>query len=371
MGKQKNTELNFLYLDDKYQDKKKVNKNKINSKSKQVKKVNKKRADKVSAPENDYFDFDNEIVIGVTKIPKENVKPNTKKQNAKVNKKKKTTNNQRNNKASKNKQNNRKNINTNKNNIEKKKQKSQNRKTIIIKGLIKWTILLSALVASIVFFMMSPLFNVTEIQVSGNEKIQTDTIISLSRITLGDNIYKTSSKEIQKNIKENSYIQEVNIKRKLPNKIAITIRERRATYMLEYANSFAYINNQGYILEISQEKLQVPIIEGYTTNEEEIKVGSRLSDEDLERLETILKILDSASSNGIANLITRISVEDKQNYTLILEEAKKIVYLGDASNLSNRMIYLKAILAGEEGIEGEIFVNGDLNKEKAFFRKKE
>ena len=219
--------------------------------------------------------------------------------------------------------------------------------------------------------MMSPLFNIAEIQVVGNEKIQTDTIISLSRITLGDNIYKTSIKQIEQNIKENAYVQEVNIKRKLPNKIAITVKERKTTYMLEYANSFAYINNQGYILEISQEKLQVPIIVGYSTKEEEIKPGNRLTYEDLEKLETVLRILDSANSNGIRNLITRINIQDKQNYTLIMEEAKKIVYLGDASNLSNRMIYLKAILAGEEGIEGEIFVGGDLNKEKAFFRKKE
>lgn len=371
MGKQKNTELNFLYLDDKYQDKKNINKSKTNSKAKQVKKVNKKRADKMSAPENDYFNFDNEIVIGVTKIPDKNVNQNTKKQNTKVNKQKKSTNNQQNNKSNKNKRNNSKNINTKKNQTNTKKQKRQNRKTIIIKGIIKWTILLSALAASIVFFMMSPLFNIVQIDVVGNEKIQTDTIISLSQITLGDNIYKTSSKQIEQNIKENAYIQEVEIKRKLPNKIMITVKERKTTYMLEYASSYAYINNQGYILDISQEIKEVPIIEGYATKEEEIKPGSRLCDDDLEKLENVLRIVDSANSNGIGNLITRINIQDKQNYTLIMEEAKKIVYLGDASNLSNRMVYLKAILAGEEGIEGEIFVNGDLNKENAFFRKKE
>jgi len=370
MGKQKNTELNFLYLDEKYQDKKNKKPYKEKAKSK---KVNKKRADKMSAPEEELFNFDNEIVIGVTRVPKEDKNKNTKKQNINKNKSKKTPNNQKNSKANKKQTSNRQNkqMNNNKMKNTAKNKKTQNKKTTIIKGLIKWTILLMALGASIIFFMMSPLFNIAEIEVLGNEKLTSETIISLSQLQIGENIYKTSSNQLKDNIKENAYIQQVDIKRKLPNKIVITIEERKTTYMLEYANSFAYINNQGYILDISQEKLNVPIIAGYTTQQEDIKIGSRLCEEDLERLETVLRIVESANSNGIGNLITRISVQDKQNYTLNMEEEKKIVYLGDASSLSNRMIHLKAILRGEKGIEGEIFVNGDLNKEKAFFRMKE
>lgn len=138
--------------------------------------------------------------------------------------------------------------------------------------------------------------------------------------------------------------------------------------MLEYANSFAYINNQGYILEISEEKLNVPIIQGYTTNQEEIKNGSRINNEDLEKLSTVLKIIESANANGIGDLVSKINIENKQNYTLILDSEKKAVYLGDASNLSNRMLYLKAILEQEKGVEGEIFINGDLNKQDVYFR---
>lgn len=354
MGKQKNTELNFLYQDEKNKDKKKRKKQyKGKEKSKQIE----KRADKISAQNNEKFNFDNEIVIGVTRIPKENVKQNSKKRKVNDTNSKKIANNQQTNKSNKKKT--------------KKTVKSKNRNAIIVKGIIKWTTLLIALAISIIFFMMSPLFNVAEIEIQGCEKIAEDTIISLSQLKLGENIYQISNKQIKKNIKENSYIQQVDIKRKLPNKIIISIQERKPTYMLEYANSFAYINNQGYILEISQEKLEVPIIIGYETKDEEIKEGNRLCDTDLSRLEMVLKIVESANSNGIGNCITRINIQDKQSYILMLEEEKKIVYLGDASNLSNRMLYLKAILTEEKGAEGEIFVDGDLNKEKAYFRMKE
>lgn len=244
-------------------------------------------------------------------------------------------------------------------------------KNKIVKAVAKWTFLTIALIVAIIIFMMSPLFDLSNIQVVNNEKLSSETIISLSKIQIGENIYKNSKKQIQKNIKENAYIESVKIDRKIPNKIVLTVKERKATFLLEYANSYAYINNQGYILEISEQKQDLPILVGYVTNTEDIKEGNRLQEEDLEKLETVLKIMESASGNGINELITKINVQNKQNYTLELESEKKIVYLGDVSNLSNRMLYLKAVLEEEKGIEGEIFINGDLHKEAVYFRKKE
>ncbi len=365
MKKQKNEELNFLYIDGK-QDNKKEN-TKLKKKNVNKSKKKKEGTDNFSlSPEKNEFNFDNEIVIGVT-IPNENKKKHITNKNNKSTKKK-------NNKATSNLQ--KRSINEKK---ETTKEKNSNKQTVkknskkgrIVKGIIKWTILCLALVASFIYFMMSPLFNLAQIQVSNNEKISTDTIISLSNLTIGENIYKTSISKIKNNIKQNAYVESVEVKRKLPNKIQVSVKERKTTYNLEYGNSFVYINNQGYILEISQDKLEVPIIEGYTTNGENIIVGNRLNDEDLERLGTILKIMKSADAHEISNLITKINISDKQNYTIVLEGEKKTVYLGDASNLSERMPYLKAILTEERGVEGEIFINGDLNKTNAYFRRKE
>ena len=78
--------------------------------------------------------------------------------------------------------------------------------------------------------------------------------------------------------------------------------------------------------------------------------------------------LGKDQSPEILEKINRINIEDKQNYTLKMEEEKKTVYLGNASNLSSRMLYLKAVLEDTKGLTGEIFISGDLVKEKAFFR---
>lgn len=352
-----------MYLDDKYN--KKENKTPKKSKKKKIKNENTKKE------ENQVFSFDDEIVIGVTKIPNKQQNQNRKKK-SNIQSNKKTKNTRKNKSAKIERQ---KNIGADKNsaprNIQKtRKDKKTAPKKTLLKGLIKWTILLTALACAIIFFMMTPLFNISEINIVGNNAISKETIVSLSDLKIGDNIYKNNKKEVRKKIKQNAYIESVNIKRSIPNKVEITVKERTATYMLEYANSFAYINNQGYILEISDTPLDIPIIKGYTTLQEEVEVGKRLAKEDLDKLETVLKIREVVQSNGITAKINVVDISNKQNYILQMNEEKKTIYLGDASSLSNRMLYLKAALEDTKGLEGEIFVNGDLIKEKAFFRQK-
>ena len=53
---------------------------------------------------------------------------------------------------------------------------------------------------------------------------------------------------------------------------------------------------------------------------------------------------------------------------MYFKEDKKTVYLGDASNLSERLSLLKTILKSEEKQEIEIFMNGNLNEDEVFIR---
>ena len=124
------------------------------------------------------------------------------------------------------------------------------------------------------------------------------------------------------------------------------------------------------MLEISKTELNVPTITGFLTKEEDLHEGNRLCSEDLVRLGQALQIMKSAESNGISNLITKINIENKQDYLLELKSEKKTVHIGDSSNLSTKMLYIISILNENKGIEGEIFVNTDLNSKGAVFRKK-
>ena len=244
------------------------------------------------------------------------------------------------------------------------------KKRKLILKIIRTIILIGILIGTLIYILLSPLFNIKDVTVTGNNKLSKEEIISLSEIRTEENIFKTSKNDIKNRIKTNPYVENVKIRRKLPDKVEIIVVERVATYMLPFANSYVYINNQGYMLEITSPKANLPIITGFSTPEENLHEGERLLSEDLVKLGEVLQIIESANANGIQELITKIDISNRQDYTIMLEKEKKLVHMGDVSNLSTKMSYINKIIQDEAGIEGEIFVNTDLTNKGAVFREK-
>ena len=240
-----------------------------------------------------------------------------------------------------------------------------------IKFFLKLILFVGLASGTIIFALTSPIFNIKDIKVINNNQVQADTIISLSELKKEDNIFKFYGKNVVNKIKENAYIENVKIHRKLPNTIEIKVEERTPTFSVDYMGKYAYINTQGYILEIAETNNGMTIIQGATTKEEDMQPGNRLCNEDLSRLEETIKILDSANENKLEGKVTSIDISNKNEYSIYIESEKKKIHLGDSTNISNKMLYVLAIIEKEKGKEGDIFVNGDLNnKFQPYFREK-
>ena len=331
MTKQQKEKLDNLY---KFSEENYVEPNEKEKIRKKKSKEREKRIKKRNTSQRDQFDLDTETVIGMTNRNKQI--------RTKVNPSKLT-----------------------------KKQAHVLRKRKKMKKIIKFLTLLFIIIGGVVFALVSPIFNINEIQVKNNNLISPETIISLSNLSEGQNIFRFNKGKTEKEIKTNAYIESVNVKRKIPNKIEITVEERERNYNVEFLNGYAYINNQGYILEISEQKLDLPVIQGISTEQEQIVEGNRLNIEDLEKLETVIQIMNICKSYDLDKKISTIDISNKNNYTIYMEQEKKTIYLGDESNLNNKMLYVPTILNENKDKEGTIYLNGDLNGNfKPRFREK-
>ena len=345
---------------------------------KRIKKENNKKIEEEEEKkkENGKFSFDNEIIIGVTKkevINNSKKQNDTKKNNRKNNKKDKVKNNSQ--KAKKNKQlQNRKIKQKEEIYIESDKIISQNekedkkRKKSKIGPVIKCVALIIIIIGVIILALFSPLFNIKEIKVEGNEKVSQNEIISLSKIELQENMFKINKQKVKEQVKENAYINTIKVIRNIPSTIILQVEERKEAYLIEYAESYIYIDKQGYILEVGAEKKELPILQGLSTDSNNYIEGKRLEKEDLEKLEIAYKITEIAQNNGIDDLVTRIDLENIKNVKIIFETKGKTAYIGDSSNLLDKIRIIKKIIEEEEGNNGEIFVNMDLNTENPIFR---
>lgn len=370
MGKRnkKASDVDLYYLgqaEEKNKKEQKRDKNKIENKKNKKSPKKDIKEKKSSNKLEEAYNFEEEIVIG---IPINN-KEKQEKSNKKEKKKNSHSNKNKNNEIKKRKKENKTSKQTNKTKKLTPKQEKALKKKKIILAILKWLILLMLLAGSITYLLLSPLFNIINVDVTGNSKISIEQIKSLSQIQIGENIFKIKKKEVINNIKENPYIDSVIVSRKLPNTIDIKVEERTATLQLQYANSYVYLNNQGYMLEISDKKLEnAPILKGISTKQENIKEGNRLESEDLEKLEIVLSILESAKSNDVYQNIKQIDIKEKNDFILYLDEDKKIVYFGDEKDLSTKMLWIKTMLEREKDIEGELFLNKGMDS--VYFREK-
>ena len=271
---------------------------------------------------------------------------------------------------------------TNKNN-QKKKEETQTRitkkqanilrKKKKIKRIVKFITLILLIAGGMTFALVSPIFNIKEIQVINNKQIATETIISLSQLQEGQNIFRFNRNKVEKEIKTNPYVEIAEIKRKFPNKIEISIKERQKNYNVEFLNGYAYINNQGYILEISEQKLDLPVIKGIETEQEQIVAGNRLNTHDLGKIEVVIQIMNICRNYELEKKVSSIDITDKNNYIIYMEEERKTIYIGDGNNLNNKMLYVPAVIKENEGKEGNIYIDNiidTVNKFQARFREK-
>ena len=343
-------------------------------KKKKVNKIKNKRADNKSARrpinqtvknnqnrKNEPINLDNEIIIGLPNIDNRIYKE--KMSNKKKNVVKKDIN-------KKNKTNVRQKVKNNRIKKPKKLSEKQIKRRRLILKLIKWISLSLIIIGIIISIMLSPIFNIKSINVKNNNKISYEQIVSLSGVQINNNTFKYSKSDLNNKIKENAYIEEVKVKRLLPDVLEIEVKERTARLMLLFGNAYVYINSQGYILEISDQNINLPIIKGYKTEEKDIIVGKRLCNEDLEKLSVVLKIIELAQNEQISENITEVDIEDENDYKIIMEKEQKTVHLGNCSMLEERILWVKTILNEIKELPGEIFVNMNLNSERPFFRER-
>lgn len=361
MKKSKGQTVDLLYTNQKEGNKKTTNK----TKSKPKGTVKKKKSNvKKNQSSSERINLDNEIIIGLTPKKEEPKKKQNSKRENKSNKKVSNAGSQKKNKSNKKKTANQKRDKVNSTGSNKKRKNPKKKKNL---KFVKWIIIIILFILAVTLFMMSSIFNIKQIVVTNNNRIPSEEIINLSTLTPGVNMFKTTNGTIRNNIKINPYIENVKVKRNLNGIVTLEIEERTPTYMLKFANAYAYINNQGYILELAESPLELPIITGFKTSEGTINAGNRLEVDDLKNLDNVIKIMESAKSVSLANIITEIDITDSTNYRLTISSEGKTVQFGDCSNVNIKLLKIQALIEKEKGVQGEIYFQ---DSDRTVFREK-
>jgi len=209
-----------------------------------------------------------------------------------------------------------------------------------------------------IFYLLflSPVFQIKEIQVSGNEKISTEDIRKSIEnavekkilVFQTKSIFLTTTNQIQEIIFRNfSQIAKVDFKKQLPQTLVIKIEERKPVAIVSSEKNDFLIDREGIIFEeIPQGNLQLIKIKG-SNLEKEIKLGEKVVEKKL--LSQILEV-KSQIENELEIPINEVLIisEDKLNFKTL--EGWEF-YFNPQKDSNWQLRKLKAVLETEIPLE--------------------
>lgn len=187
-------------------------------------------------------------------------------------------------------------------------------------------------------------FNIDEYIVTGNKIYSADKILEAGNLRDGRNMYGINLDKTAEKIKDNLiYIEDVELKRKLPNKFIVTVSEATACACCEYEGSrYAIITRTGRYLETEQlgARAGLMLIKGLDLKN--VAIGEDFEPADETKKTIILELLESIGEICDGD-ITEIDITDRTNITMKYQDRIDIDF-GSSLDYEYKLRYITAII---------------------------
>ncbi|MBE7037658.1 MAG: FtsQ-type POTRA domain-containing protein [Ruminococcaceae bacterium] len=204
-----------------------------------------------------------------------------------------------------------------------------------------WFCLLFAILS---FLLFTPAFNIKNIVVKESNFITVEQIIEVSQIVKDRNILSVNTQKAEERIKKLPLVKEVYIERKFPSTIEITVKERDKRAYISHMNKYICIDETGKIVEILNTPSDTNLMIIKNSSPKEFFLGDNVVFKDADKLDILKEFFKTLDDNqDMPNKIVGMDLKNKKEIYITLDN-DITVNIGDSSNLSYKMAYLKQAL---------------------------
>jgi cell division protein FtsQ len=162
-------------------------------------------------------------------------------------------------------------------------------------------LILTILIASYLF-VKSNFFTVGTVTVEGNKYLQTEDVYRIAGIPERINIFRLDTSEIRTRLLKDLRVAEVDVSRRFPATIAISVKERHPLAYVASSYGFVQLDKQGIVLAAMKniKQVNVPIITGIRLGS--VYVGDRVETAPVKNVLTYLAALDEETLNQLSEV---------------------------------------------------------------------
>ena len=132
-------------------------------------------------------------------------------------------------------------------------------------------------------FAQSPAFTLTALEVKGLRRLSGPDIRAASGLKMGGKIFEVDLRQVEDRIESLPWVREAFVVRKPPDRLAVSIVERRRLAWIELGKIYG-VDHEGVLLPAAGEstesfgELDLPVISGLSVSPDTLRIGSVVTD---------------------------------------------------------------------------------------------
>jgi len=135
--------------------------------------------------------------------------------------------------------------------IAKRRRRNIKRKFLLFLKILLIVVVFAGLIWGFNYLYNSRYFKISSIMVNGNSHYNDDEIIEVADVAIGVNIFEIDKKIIEEELeKKLIWLKGTVLKKVFPDKIEISVIERKPYVITDYDNSYCVIDDEGIVLDI-------------------------------------------------------------------------------------------------------------------------
>lgn len=200
-------------------------------------------------------------------------------------------------------------------------QQQQKKKRLAAQRKRALFLLIMSIVIVIVLMFMTPIFNIREIAVDGNNIVTLEEIDSKIGDLVGENLFKTGAGSIRNRLKTIPYIDTVSVSKKIiPPTLLVSVTECQPAAYIGIDSEIAVIDSSLKVLgdKTTFDAGLLPNIIGLETISG--KVGNVIEGENEEKLSILKTALQTMEKTGILDKVKDFDITDTTNIKFVYDD---------------------------------------------------
>ena len=177
-------------------------------------------------------------------------------------------------------------------------------------------------------FLKSNIFNLSKVEIIGNKNLKENEVVDLESLMTNKNIFTYNFKKIKTKIVENPYVEDAQVKIKLPNKIIIDVDEVDVVALLSNGKDYCYIDNEGNLIK-KIDNIEENSDKIIFSTEYSIENGQAINFKSEKDKKAILNLISTLRKEHLEKEIVRVEYTNDSKFNIESKIGAKFLLIND------------------------------------------